>query len=168
MTILDGMRSATSETNGTNSNEHFQAYRKAASFVLSTLTAHKKESPKIGIVCGSGLSGLSSCLTDTLKISYASIPGFPVSIYVPICGNIYGSIHEAEIHQKQSNPFHAIYFLNIVDPSCFLFILFMPPHLLQRITRLWKAIKMNVSLDIYKVFQLYASEEDFISMRDMK
>jgi hypothetical protein len=92
MTILDGMRSVTSESKVTNSNEHFQAYRKAASFVLSTLSAHKKESPKIGIVCGSGLSGLSSCLTDTLKISYASIPGFPVSIthrLVTICMDLF-------------------------------------------------------------------------------
>jgi hypothetical protein len=64
----------------TNNNQYFQSYRKAASFVLSTLTTHNKETPKIGIICGSGLSGLSSCMTDTLTISYASIPGFPVSI----------------------------------------------------------------------------------------
>jgi hypothetical protein len=86
MTILDGKRKATRDNDGnTNINEHFQTYRKAASFVLSTLSSHKKESPKIGIVCGSGLSELSSCLTDILRISYSSIPGFPVSAYTQPC-----------------------------------------------------------------------------------
>lgn len=36
-----------------------------------------KATPTVGVICGSGLSGLSKCLTDGLTINYDEIPGFP-------------------------------------------------------------------------------------------
>lgn len=60
-------------------NETFQAYRKAASYLKAELIQHSKECPQIGIICGSGLSGLSDTLTSTLTVKYSSIPGFPPS-----------------------------------------------------------------------------------------
>merc|ERR1711935_40724 len=43
------------------------------------LKAKTSSRPKIGIVCGSGLSGLGEKITDKLSIDYKDIPNFPVS-----------------------------------------------------------------------------------------
>mmetsp|Transcript_5465 Transcript_5465/g.8063 ORF Transcript_5465/g.8063 Transcript_5465/m.8063 type:complete len:124 (-) Transcript_5465:973-1344(-) len=61
---------------------HCQSYRKAATFLRATLTLEGKKIPQIGIICGSGLSGLSSCMADTVTLSYSSIPGFPTETTV--------------------------------------------------------------------------------------
>ncbi len=61
------------------STEIFQSYRKAAAFLKTQLTATSFPIPLIGIVCGSGLSGLSKTLTNTITIKYSQIPGFPAS-----------------------------------------------------------------------------------------
>lgn len=55
------------------------AYRHAASYILSTLREYDVPPPTIGIICGSGLAGLSSALdVDTaITIPYADVPGFP-------------------------------------------------------------------------------------------
>lgn len=50
-----------------------EMYKKAARY----LTAHIKVAPEVGIVCGSGLSGLSKTMTDTQVFNYDDIPGFP-------------------------------------------------------------------------------------------
>mmetsp|Transcript_14140 Transcript_14140/g.21214 ORF Transcript_14140/g.21214 Transcript_14140/m.21214 type:complete len:349 (+) Transcript_14140:69-1115(+) len=63
----------------TNREEIFQSYRSAASYLVAELKAQSFETPKIGIVCGSGLSELSQTLTSTLTVEYKSIPGFPPS-----------------------------------------------------------------------------------------
>ncbi|KAL7530635.1 hypothetical protein ACHAWF_003459 [Thalassiosira exigua] len=57
-------------------------YRRAASHVLSLLKKSGVPSPEVGIVCGSGLSGLSDALDDSdsaprLTVPYHTIPGFP-------------------------------------------------------------------------------------------
>ena len=60
-------------------------YRLAASYILSQLELHSIRPPKIGIICGSGLSGLSNALDNDddgsgsrlLTIPYSSIPHFP-------------------------------------------------------------------------------------------
>ena len=63
-------------------------YRLAASYILSQLELHSIQPPKIGIICGSGLSGLSNALDNDddgssssssrlLTIPYSSIPHFP-------------------------------------------------------------------------------------------
>ena len=63
------------------SNKTFQCYRNAAAFLKAQLETQNENAPMplIGIVCGSGLSGLSKALTDTVTIKYSQIPGFPSS-----------------------------------------------------------------------------------------
>lgn len=51
------------------------AYLEAATYILSQIKGHTK--PEVGIICGSGLSGLSDCLSDQLVLKYEDIPGFP-------------------------------------------------------------------------------------------
>jgi purine-nucleoside phosphorylase len=51
-------------------------YRLAAAYILSRLKEAGISTPVIGIICGSGLSGLSSAMQDTLTISYEELPGF--------------------------------------------------------------------------------------------
>jgi purine-nucleoside phosphorylase len=48
-------------------------YKKAAKY----LQARMKITPQVGIVCGSGLNGLSNSMTDTQVFEYEDIPGFP-------------------------------------------------------------------------------------------
>jgi len=48
-------------------------YKKAAKYLADRV----KISPQVGIVCGSGLSGLSKSMTDTQVFKYDQIPGFP-------------------------------------------------------------------------------------------
>jgi len=55
----------------------FSAYRKAAAFIQRQLEERKQVNPIVGIICGSGLSGLSTCMTDTVSFAYSDIPGFP-------------------------------------------------------------------------------------------
>jgi|Transcript_84755 purine-nucleoside phosphorylase len=50
-------------------------YKKAAKY----LQARMKITPQVGIVCGSGLSGLSNSMTDTQVFEYEDIPGFPAA-----------------------------------------------------------------------------------------
>lgn len=41
------------------------------------LASKTKYRPSVGIICGSGLSGLSNSLTQTETFHYHDIPGFP-------------------------------------------------------------------------------------------
>ena len=59
------------------STSAFSSYRQAASFLKTTLEAINFPFPTIGIICGSGLSGLSKTLTNATTIKYGDIPGFP-------------------------------------------------------------------------------------------
>jgi purine-nucleoside phosphorylase len=55
----------------------FSSYRKAAKYLKSILESNDFPSPTVGIICGSGLSGLSNTLSNPITINYGSIPGFP-------------------------------------------------------------------------------------------
>lgn len=56
----------------------FSLYREAAAFLKKQLDDAGLPSPAVGIICGSGLSGLSSTLEgQILTIKYGDIPGFP-------------------------------------------------------------------------------------------
>ena len=60
----------------------FVPYRLAAAYLLDRLRAAAPtlgfSTPLIGIICGSGLSGLSKAMdSPTLTIAYQDIPGFP-------------------------------------------------------------------------------------------
>ena len=53
----------------------YETFQSCAEFLKSKISV----SPKIGIILGSGLGGLVKEVEITEKISYADIPGFPVS-----------------------------------------------------------------------------------------
>ena len=53
----------------------YETYQACAEFLNSKISV----SPKIGIILGSGLGGLVNEVDITEKISYADIPGFPLS-----------------------------------------------------------------------------------------
>lgn len=61
----------------------FIPYRHASSYLKTKLRESGTSSPSVGIVCGSGLSGLSDTLEGpTLSVKYGDIPGFPASCTV--------------------------------------------------------------------------------------
>lgn len=72
-------------------------YRRAASYVLSRLSANSIAPPKVGIICGSGLSGLSKALDDdtpSIVIGYESVPGFPTTTVAGHAGElVVGTLH---------------------------------------------------------------------------
>jgi len=55
------------------SNSMADTYKCAAAY----LAKHAVLKPKVGIICGSGLSGLSKAMTETQVFKYEDIPGFP-------------------------------------------------------------------------------------------
>lgn len=67
--------------------DHFSTYREASAYLKGRLEESGIPPPTVGIICGSGLSGLSSALTNnnnnnnnsasSLSVSYSHIPGFP-------------------------------------------------------------------------------------------
>lgn len=68
---------------GSSDKAHFAAYRKAAAFLKGVLDSQSfPATPVIGLILGSGLSGLSDVFTNTVTVNYASIPGFPSSTTV--------------------------------------------------------------------------------------
>jgi len=48
-------------------------YELSAAYLLKATTFR----PEIGVICGSGLSGLSACIEESVTVNYADIPGFP-------------------------------------------------------------------------------------------
>lgn len=62
----------------------FVPYRQAAAYLKKKLEAAGLQPPAVGIICGSGLSGLSNALEgDKLTVKYGDIPGFPSHCTVP-------------------------------------------------------------------------------------
>jgi purine-nucleoside phosphorylase len=58
----------------------FVPYRLAAAYLLQVLEDSSMQLPSVGIICGSGLSELSSAMSmddKILTVKYSSIPGFP-------------------------------------------------------------------------------------------
>lgn len=59
-------------------DESFKPYRIAAAYLWKVLEEHGVALPVIGVICGSGLSGLSDTLEGKiLRVQYKDIPGFP-------------------------------------------------------------------------------------------
>merc|ERR1719199_1975966 len=54
-------------------DDPIEMYKRAARYLIDRV----KSSPQVGVVCGSGLSGLSKAMTDTQVFNYDDIPGFP-------------------------------------------------------------------------------------------
>jgi len=59
-------------------------------FLAERVPQHLKQ-PKVGIICGSGLSTLAASFTDTVYVPYGEIPGFGVST---------GAISSKSTHRK--------------------------------------------------------------------
>lgn len=67
-------------------NESFQYHEKRNPYCFDTVTSianfvkeRSNKSPHIGIVCGSGLSGIGSAIDNSVTIPYKDIPNFPQS-----------------------------------------------------------------------------------------
>jgi len=59
-------------------SETFLPYRVAAYYLSEVLKEAKIDFPTVGVICGSGLSGLSQALEGKiLNVKYSDIPGFP-------------------------------------------------------------------------------------------
>jgi purine-nucleoside phosphorylase len=62
----------------------FVPYRLAGAFLKKKLEDAGMPSPRVGIICGSGLSGLSKTLQEpTLTVQHSDVPGFPARCTVP-------------------------------------------------------------------------------------
>lgn len=94
-------------------------YRHAAAYILQQLKQHNVAPPKVGIICGSGLSSLSEALDEnsSMTISYGDVPGFPSHCTVAghagemVIGTLHGHIpticfrgrfHSYEGHDMQT------------------------------------------------------------------
>jgi len=65
-------------------DESFKPYRIAGDYLWKRLEKEGVPLPVLGVVCGSGLSGLSETLDEKiLRIKYSEIPGFPAHCTVP-------------------------------------------------------------------------------------
>lgn len=57
-----------------------------------------KPLPRVGVICGSGLSGLSKCLDDQLVVHYKDIPGFPQTTVAGHSGElVFGHIEKTTV-----------------------------------------------------------------------
>lgn len=71
-----------------------------ASQIAADLRARLRDgfTPKVMIICGSGLGGLSSAIEDPQVVKYETIPGFPVTTVVGHAGElIFGRISGVEV-----------------------------------------------------------------------
>ncbi len=51
--------------------------------------------PTVGIICGSGLSGLSKSLTNTITVPYSEIPEFPATTVAGHMGElVFGDLND--------------------------------------------------------------------------
>jgi len=80
------------------SDPSFIPYRRAAAYLKDRLDDANIPCPVVGIICGSGLSGLSKALSEPLTIPYREIPGFPSKCTVAghtgeiVFGNLGGGV----------------------------------------------------------------------------
>lgn len=73
----------------------YSDYEKSASFISGKIAGKK---PKIAIVLGSGLGGLSEEITDKVVIKYKDIPQFPISTVAGHAGElIVGNLNGVEV-----------------------------------------------------------------------
>lgn len=62
--------------------------------IIECLRAKTSMQPEVGIICGSGLGGISDVLTDTVTINYKDIPGWPESTVKGHAGElVFGYMH---------------------------------------------------------------------------
>lgn len=57
-----------------------------------------RATPTVGVICGSGLSGLSKCLSNGLTVNYEEIPGFPQTTIEGHKGElVFGSVDDVSV-----------------------------------------------------------------------
>mmetsp|Transcript_10951 Transcript_10951/g.20408 ORF Transcript_10951/g.20408 Transcript_10951/m.20408 type:complete len:304 (-) Transcript_10951:214-1125(-) len=62
--------------------------------ILKCLREKTSMEPEVGIICGSGLGGISEVLTDTITFKYQDIPGWPESTVKGHAGElVFGLMH---------------------------------------------------------------------------
>lgn len=82
---------------------------------ISALLPPELKRPQVGVICGSGLSGLSNLFTESQRIPYSHIPGFPRTSVAgtqnilkighfngSVCIMFLGRFHEYEGHCQES------------------------------------------------------------------
>lgn len=77
-----------------------QPYEEAAAYLHGVLSGARHSRPVIGVICGSGLSGLSKCIDPktALTVNYEDIPGFPQATVAGHMGEmVFGTIGGIEI-----------------------------------------------------------------------
>lgn len=97
-----------------NESMIMQDIDRAYDYISALLPAEHKQ-PQVGVICGSGLSGLSDLFTESLRILYSHIPGFPRSSVAghqnilkighlngSTCIMFLGRFHEYEGHSQES------------------------------------------------------------------
>ena len=73
----------------------YEDYVKSANYIKGIM---KERKPKIAIILGSGLGGLSSEIKNKITIKYGDIPNFPVSTVTGHAGElIIGEISGKEV-----------------------------------------------------------------------
>lgn len=75
-----------------------EASRYALDSSIEYLKTNTSSRPNIGIICGSGLSGLSKCLSKQQVFQYADIPGFPQSTVPGHAGElVFGELEQHQV-----------------------------------------------------------------------
>jgi purine-nucleoside phosphorylase len=70
-------------------------YETAAKYLLGRIGGNL---PEVGIICGSGLSGLSKCIENPLTINYEDVPGFPQATVAGHFGElVFGTINGVSV-----------------------------------------------------------------------
>lgn len=75
-------------------------YEEAAAYLLTVLKQKKRGNPVIGVICGSGLSGLAKCIdpSSSVTVNYENIPGFPQATVAGHMGEmVFGTIGGMEV-----------------------------------------------------------------------
>ena len=71
-----------------------QPYEVAANYLLETVSNR----PVVGVICGSGLSGLSNCVQNPVTVYFHDIPGFPEATVPGHKGElVFGTINGIEV-----------------------------------------------------------------------
>lgn len=63
--------------------------------IVAKIRSEVKDEPKIGIICGSGLGGITDILTNTTVLHYKDLPGWPESTVKGHAGElVFGNMHD--------------------------------------------------------------------------
>lgn len=88
VTVAVATPSGTAEVKGRDDVDQYHA-------IVECLRKKTSMVPEVGIICGSGLGGISELLTDTITIRYKDIPGWPESTVKGHAGElVFGVMHD--------------------------------------------------------------------------